>query len=249
MDKDLKIIASINQRIGLKNNQTPIAKKAWYAVGFFFLLIILTFQKWSPIAGNWALMAFSFFFMIVAFSVAIVFRSRGKKLQKLISTQNLIASWTLDNAQKNNYVDYLFKNELGKNQVILFSISFIAIIVFGLFILFIPEGKLAMLGVLAGLIIFLALFAFGMPYYYKYKNKQGDGIVLIGKKYAYINGFFHNWDFPLSGIKSIKIIHKPFYGIRLTYYYTDRTFRHSETLYIPANQDIHLHELIQQFKD
>ena len=133
-------------------------------------------------------------------------------------------------------------------MIILFSISFIAIIVFGLFILFIDEGKLAMLGVLAGLIVFLTLFAFGMPYYYRYKNNKGDGHILIGAKYAYINGYFHNWDFPLSGLSKIKIINEPFYGIHLTYYYTDRTLNHSEELFIPANENINLNEIIQSLK-
>ena len=60
----------------------------------------------------------------------------------------------------------------------------------------------------------------------------------------YINGFFHNWDFLLSGLSKVKIIKKPFYGINLVYYYTDRTFKHSEELFIPANKNIDLNNLI-----
>jgi len=208
-------IESINKKIELENNQTSITKKAWYSAGMFLVIIIVAFMDLDSLPIHPAIVMISIFFFIMSIIIGFMFRSREKKLQTLISGENLLAAWTLTPEQKKKYANHLFKQEAGKNTVILFSISFIAIIVFGLFILFIDEGKLAMLGVLAGLIIFLALFAFGMPYYYRYKNSRADGKILIGAKYAYINGFFHNWDFPLSGIKKIKIITEPFYGLSL----------------------------------
>jgi len=101
---------------------------------------------------------------------------------------------------------------------------------------------------LVGLLVFLSLFAFGAPLYYRYKNLKNDGEILIGAKFAYINGYFHNWDYILSGLKKATIIEKPFYGIHLVYYYTDRTFTHSEELYIPVNKDIDLERLIIDLK-
>lgn len=248
IDELNEIIGKINRKITVSNNQTPIAKKAWFTAGFFFIIILLTFQKWSPIARNWALMAFAVFFLIAAMSVAIVFRSREEKLQKLINGDKLIANWHFTPEQKKQYVNYLYEQQKGKNMLILFIISIISIVVFGIFILLIDEGKLAMLGVLVGLIAFLSIFAFGMPYYYKYKNKNGDGEVLLGEKYAYINGYFHNWDFPLSGIEKVEYIEEPFEGIRLVYYYTDRTLQHSEELIIPANKNVNLNILLQKYK-
>ena len=96
------------------------------------------------------------------------------------------------------------------------------------------------------LIAAIGAFAFGMPNYYKSKNTLGDGHVLIGRKFAYINGYFHNWDFPLSGIKKAIIIHEPFYGIYIKYYYTDRTFTNTEELNIPAPQNIDLQKVINE---
>ena len=100
-----------------------------------------------------------------------------------------------------------------------------------------------------GLLVFLSFFAFGMPRYYKYQNSKNDGNILIGAKFAYINGYFHNWDFVLSGLSKVKIIDEPFYGIGLVYYYTDRTFRHSEALYIPANEGENLEGLVAVLKE
>ncbi len=69
---------------------------------------------------------------------------------------------------------------------------------------------------------------------------QGDGKILIGKKFAYVNGFFHNWDFILSGIKKSRIIDQPFYGLYIQYYYTDLTLTNTEEVNIPAPKDVDL---------
>ena len=245
---DLK---TINERLGLglENNQEKIVKRSYIVIGIFALLTILPHMEWSPVSGFWALSFISLFLFISSLVVMWMFRARSKKLQSLISGENLLAEWTLTPEQKEKYVDYFYEQEKTKNMAILFSISFVSIIVFGLFILFIDEGKLAMLGVWAGLIVFLSFFAFGMPLYYKNSNRKGDGRILIGAKYAYINGYFHNWDFILSGLSRIKIIKEPFYGINLIYYYTDRTLKHSEEIFIPANEGVDLEGLVASMKE
>ena len=241
--------AKINEKITVKNNQSSIVKKSLYAAGFFLLIIIIAFMDFDSLPIHPALAFISFFLFLCSLVIAWMFRSREKKMQTLISGENLLADWTLSNTQKEAYINYLFENEKSRNIVILYSIAAISFIVFGVFILMIDEGKLAMTGVWFGLIIFLSLFAFGMPFYYRWQNRKADGRILIGAKYAYINGFFHNWDYLLSGLSKIKIIKKPFYGIQLVYYYTDRTFKHSEELFIPANNDLDLEGLIQELKD
>jgi len=241
-------IEKINKKIALKNNQSGIVKGAWYSAGIFLLIIILAFMDLDFLPIHPAVVMISIFFLIMSLVVGFMFRSREKKLQALISGENLLAEWTLTDEQKKGYVNYLFKQEAGKNKIILFSIATIATIVFGIFILVIDEGKLAMFLVLIGLIAFLSMFAFGMPFYYKMKNSKGDGNILIGAKYAYINGYFHNWDFPLSGLSKVKIINEPFYGIYLAYYYTDRTLKHSEELFIPTNKDVDVEDLIIKLK-
>jgi uncharacterized Tic20 family protein len=241
--------ASINQRIKVKNNQQTTVNKLLIAAGIFAILTVLPFMEWSPVSRAWALAFISFFLCICSLVIAWMFRGRSKKLQSLITGENLLAEWTLSPEMKERYIHYFFHEERGKNFAVLTVISVMAVIIFGLFILFIDEGKLFMLGVLAALILFLSLFAFGMPYYYRYTNRKGDGKVLIGAKYAYVNGYFHNWDFPLSGLSKVKVMKKPFCGINLVYYYADRTLRHSEALFIPANEDMDLESLVESTKE
>ncbi len=241
------VFKKINKDIQIQNNQSSITKKLWYAAAFFLLIIIIAFMELVDIHP--AIVFLSFFFFLSSVLIGFMFRSREKKLQKLITGENLLAEWTLTDTQKKNYANYLFEHEISKNKVILVLIAGIAAVVFGIFILVIDEGKLFMFLVFIGLVMFLSIFAFGMPYYYKMKNTKANGHILIGAKYAYINGFFHNWDFLLSGLSKVKIITEPFYGINLVYYYTDRTFTHSEELFIPANENIDLEDLISKLKE
>lgn len=241
-------IKKLNEKIKLQNNQTGIVKRAWYSAVLFLLIIVLAFMDLEYLPIHPSIVMISIFFFIASLVIGLMFRSREKKLQSLITGENLLASWALNKEQKEQYVNYLFEHEKGKNFAILLVITVVAVVVFGLFILIIDEGKLAMFFVLIALLSILSFFAFVMPSYYKYQNSKNDGIVLIGAKYAYINGYFHNWDFVLSGLSKVKVMKTPFYGINLVYYYTDRTLKNSEELFIPANKEDNLDELVNILK-
>jgi len=243
--KVTKDFSEINREISGKSN-TKIIK---YIIGFFLLIVILAFMDLDMLPIHPALAFISFFIVLASLVIGYMFKSREEKKLTLITGENLLAEWTLTSEQKENYATYLFEHEKNKNRFILYSISAIAIVVFGIFILVIDEGKLFMFLVLIGLILLLTSFAYGMPFYYKKSNLKGDGKILIGAKFAYINGYFHNWDFILSGLKKVKIVNEPFYGLNLIYYYTDRTLRHSEELFIPATTDIDLNKLIDSLKE
>ncbi|MBI9040601.1 zinc ribbon domain-containing protein [Lutibacter sp.] len=237
-------LKQINNVISLKNNQTSIVKKSMYSALFFGLVILIAIMNFDTMPIHPAIAFLSFFFLLSSLVIGFIFRSRETKLQSLISGENLIAAWTLTDSEKRNYVDFLYNNEKAKNKGLLIVISVLAIVIFGIFILVIEEGKLFMFLTLIGLLAFVSFFAFGMPYYYKNQNLKNDGKILIGKNFAYINGFFHNWDFPLSGIKKAKIIKEPFYGLYIKYYYTDRTFTNTEELNIPASEWVDLSPLL-----
>lgn len=247
-EKYLMIILNKTTVNTLKNNQDIIAQRFLYLSIVFTILTTLPFMEWSYISNVWAISLVSFWLTLSSLIVAWIFKKRAYKLQSLLSGNQLLAQWTLSPEEKKEYVDYFYEQKKAKNRAILLLISIISTVIFGLFILFIDEGKLDMFSSLLGLLALLSLFALGMPIYYRNSNIKGDGNVLVGSKYAYLNGYFHNWDFPLSGLSSIKVIKKPFRGIHLIYYYTDKTLRHNEELFIPANKDIDLDELMKSLK-
>ena len=239
---------TINQSISLKNNQSSTVNISLLVAFISLIIIVLPFYNNNPLTGFWAIALIGMFVFLSAIIVAFIFKSRAKKLQTLITGENVLASWKLNENNKSTYVNYLFENEKAKNKGIFWITTILIVVIFGFFILILEEGKGVMFLVMFVLIGFIGLFAFGMPIYYKNKNLNGDGNVLIGKKFAYINGFFHNWDFPLSGIKKSSVINEPFYGLQIQYYYTDRTFTNTEELNIPAPQELDLKLVINELK-
>ena len=238
----------INQNLKVRNSQSRIVRGAlWVTLGAV-ILILLTLSEDSPLHNMFALAFIGGFIALTGLITAWIFKLRAKKLATLISGETVVAAWQLDDAEKTAYASYLFSFEKSKNLGILGITTLFIVVIFGLFILFIDEGKGAMALVAVGLILLLSLFALGMPVYYRQRNLHGDGIILIGRKFAYVNGFFHNWDFPLSGIQKVKPIEKPFHGLYLQYYYYDRTLKNTEELHIPATHETDLQELTRVLK-
>lgn len=74
-----------------------------------------------------------------------------------------MAAWQLSDEEKSAYAGYLFSFERGKNLGILGITTFLIVVIFGLFILFIDEGKGAMALVALGLILLLSLLPWECP--------------------------------------------------------------------------------------
>ena len=237
-----------DRRTALQNGEEKITKRLLILAGLCGGVAV--WPIWSKWSNGWGpAVSFVSLFLALSFLVAArIFSKRSGKLRSLIAGEKLLASWTMSPRQKADYIRNLYRRELGRNLVIFASIVTIAVPIFGVFILVIDEGKLAMFGVLVGLILFLALVALGAPLYYRAANARGDGKVMIGPKSAYINGYFHNWDFPLSGLSKIRVIHEPYYGLQLVYWYIDRTLKHHEELLIPADEERDLSGLIETMK-
>lgn len=247
MDKSIDL-QKINGRLKVKNSQWKAVFISLIVSLIGVILAILTFTESSPLYQAYAVTLISVFIALAGIIVALIFRSRAKKMKSLISGEKVVASWQLTPEMKSEYANFLFQNEKAKNKVILFITSFLIVVIFGIVIILMEEGKGVMFLVMITLIAIIAAFAFIMPALYLNKNLKGDGVVLIGQKFAYINGFLHNWDFPLSGIQNAKIIDNPFHGLYIMYYYYDKTLKNSEELNIPASPDIDLGHIVSLLK-
>lgn len=247
MDKFIDL-QKINSKLKVKNSQQKAVIISLIISFSGVILTYLTFTEGNPLYKAYAFTLISIFIVLGGLIVAIILRSRAKKMKTLISGENVIASWQLSHQKKLEYVNFLFQNEKDKNKAIFLITAFLIVIVFGIVILVMGEGRGVMFLFMVALIAIIATFAFAMPAYYRNKNLKGDGVILIGRKFAYINGFFHNWDFPLSGIQKVKIIEKPFHGLYIKYYYYDRTLKNSEELNIPSSPDIDLEHVVSLLK-
>lgn len=231
----------------LENKQRKISNGSWMVAIIFFVLMVLPFYEGNPFTKIWAVAFLSFFFGISSVVVAIMYKMRSNKFEKLLSGEKTLAHWTLSESDKIKYVNFQFENRKKKNKFNFMLISIFMVVIFGFFILMMDDDeRMVMVYILLGYLALFGSFAYFMPFYFRNKNKNGDGHILIGKNFAYINGYFHNWDFLLSGIEQVEIIHEPFYGLHLVYYYTTRSLRNTEEIDIPAPLNYDLNPLVEQ---
>ncbi|MDY0099921.1 MAG: hypothetical protein RBR81_12020 [Bacteroidales bacterium] len=227
-------------------NRERSAARFFAAFGIISLLAAAAaLSENNFLSGIWPIVFLGFFAGAASLVTIIILNKRAKKMDRLLTGEKLLAGWEMTDDERQAFSDNLKVTSHSKNKVIMVvvTIFFVAITIPFLFFLERDEvgGFLLIMGT-----IYLIVLAFSrlMPYYYHYRNLRGDKKVLIGSKYAYINGYFHNWDFPLSGVRSLKNIKEPFRGIMLKYFYTDRTWTNEHALYIPVPDSINIEELI-----
>ena len=166
-----------------------------------------------------------------------------------MSGEKLIAHWQMDREMLLRFSEETSRTQKEKSKALLWIVS-IFFIVFSIAFLFILEDneRIPFLGIMLSVYLIIFVSARFFPWLYRRKNLLGDALVLIGSKYIYINGYFHNWDFPMSGLSKLKETKTPFRGIHMVYFYTDRTGRNTFQLKIPVPKGIDTKQLILRLK-
>ncbi len=230
-------------KLPVKNSQKRVASTCALCSVASIALVYIPLNHGEGM-GRYAIVLLGIFAVLAFAAVAMMFVHRAKLMGKLLDGSDLLASWRLSPDMVRQYSSHLFETERWKNGKLAIVVSVLLAIVFGFFILFAPDGRLGMFLMLVGLVLVINLFARVMPYYYRYCNMRSSGWVLIGRQSAYVNGRFHSWRMPLSGLEVVKEIHEPFHGLRLRYYYHDRTLRNTEQLDIPLDEGVDVTSIV-----
>lgn len=234
----------------MKELQNIKNKQKWI-VSFFIILTlifgmaaVLPFFSGNPLTGEWAAAFVGLFLFLLCLITALVFRSRARKMDRLLDGDTLLLRWELGGDLLTKFADYHRNKNKEKNSAVMWVVGGLMAVVTGLFLFWLEgEEKLIFAGIMAGVFLLVLLASRFFPRYYYRRHMKGDRQVLIGSKFAYINGYFHNWDYPLSKLHKAKVIDKPFYGLRLVYTYTDLTWKNTEDIVIPAPESVDLAEL------
>lgn len=237
------------KRPTVPHRQAHIAGVCWTLALVFGAVAALPFVEGHFMSGTWAVAFLAMFATAGALVIALMFTSRARKVSRLRSDEALLARWELDDEMLRAYVGLLHEESSAKSKALIWVVGFFfAVITLG--VLFFLEAGERMAFAMIMATIFLIVWGASrfFPWYYRRRNLKADRQIWIGAKYAYINGYFHNWDFPLSGLSQVGVLHKPFHGLHLVYYYTDRTLRHTHTLKIPAPADMDLQPLVEKIR-
>lgn len=233
----------------IKNKQRSTARIFNILMLVSAIFMVAPFIDGHILSGAWALAFLGIFLTITFFILTRLFARRAKKMDSLQSGEKLLAHLELSDEMQKQYAETMRSESKQKNSAIMWVIGILFILIGGAFLIFMDEdyrlGFAAIFG--SVLLVVFAASKFFPGYYYR-KNMKGDKQILIGEKYAYFNGYFHNWDYPLSGLSKIKEIKKPFRGIHLAYYYTDRTWRHVHEIKFPIPPDFDPKPIISRIK-
>ncbi len=233
----------------IKNRQNTTVRIFGILTILAVFMTVLPFVEENPLTGIWALAFLGFFFSITFFIISLIFRNRAKKMDKLKTGEKLLVHLVLDSEMIKKYAQTLREESKEKNKAIMWVIGILFLIVTLIFLFFIEKDERGAFLLIIGSIVLIVFAASRFfPWYYYRRNLKGDGQILIGEKYAYFNGYFHNWDYPLSGLSKVKSIKTPFHGIYLAYYYTDRTWQHTHEIKFPVPEDFDPSPIIQRLK-
>ena len=233
----------------VKNRERSAAR---FFSGFGIISLLLagaSFSENNFLSGIWPVGFLGIFAGAASLVTVFILNKRAKKMDRLLSGEKLIAGWIMTDDERKAFSDNLKVTSRGKNKIIMTLVTIFFVVITIPFLFFLERDEAGgFLLIMGSIWLIVLLFSRFMPEYYHFRNLGGDGQILIGSQYAYINGYFHNWDFPLSGIRSLKQIKEPFRGIMLKYYYTDRTWTNEHALYIPVPDSINIEELISSIR-
>ncbi|HDR50461.1 MAG TPA: hypothetical protein ENN90_02405 [Mariniphaga anaerophila] len=234
----------------LKNKQRSTARTFKVLTLLGVILVIVPNVKGHPLSGAWALAFLAAFVTITSFVVALIFSRRAKKMDRLQTGENLLVHLEMTEEMKKQYATTLHDESRAKNKAVMWVIGVLFVLITIPFLFFLEKDEIGGFVLIMGSILFIVFAAskFFPGYYYR-KNMKGDSQILIGEKYAWFNGYFHNWDYPLSGLSKVKAIKKPFHGIYLAYYYTDLTWRHVHEIKFPLPEDFDPKPIVERLRN
>jgi len=232
----------------IENRQAKAARNSLIVAAFSAVLMVLPFYEENPLSDLWGVSFIALCSLITSLIVALMYNNRSKKMKSLLNQSMLLVSWNMDREMKEIYVAEFRREIYSRSKMLLWVISGFFLFFVVLFLFIVKDDWPVFVGIMGSAYLIVLIAGLSAPPYYTSRNRRGDGHVLIGAKYIYINGYFHNWDFPLSGLSSIQPIEKPFRGIELIYFYTVRRNVQTQEIRIPIPDFVDSEKLIAQIQ-
>jgi len=232
----------------IENRQAKAARNSLIVAVLSAVLMVLPFYEGNLLSDLWGISFIALCSLITGLIVALMYHKRSKKMKSLLDQSELLAGWDMDSEMKEIYVVEFRREIYARSKMLLWVISGFFLFFTVLFLFIVKDNWPVFVGIMGSAYLLILIAGLSAPPYYTSRNRRADGHVLIGAKYIYINGYFHNWDFPLSGLSSIRPIDKPFRGIELIYFYTVRRNVQTQEIRIPVPDFVDPEKLIQQIQ-
>ncbi len=219
----------------MKNPQRTVAR-VWLGVTVVaaFLTALPFLIGIDGMSGGFALALVSFFVAISGVIVALVFGSRARALDGIVSGRDLLARWSVDPQTRKGAIELEFSEE-KKAKAGLFLVVLVITVVIGLvFVLVDREAGPIVFLVLLGVLVLVGLVAWSTPRLRRRRSLRAAGEILIAKDGAYVNGMFHTWRLLGARLEQVEYKDGTPPVLAISYSAPVRYGRQSYTFYVPV---------------
>ena len=176
------------------------------------LLILLPFLADLDMMGaGYALLFVGGFIVLAGLITAGMFGYRAARLEAMFSGKNLLAHWIYDPLQVEKQAQRDLQETKNRNRVLFLVMAGFMV---ACIVLFTTYGYLSgeednmpgFVGLMLGILLLLAAFAFGMPYLQYRRAMRSSHEAYIAANGLYINGALHTWNTPLAGLDDVSLV-------------------------------------------
>ncbi|MDO8637615.1 MAG: hypothetical protein Q7R34_15510 [Dehalococcoidia bacterium] len=233
-----------------KNNPARTTSVVWWILTPVFLF--LTFFSFSSDIGDAAYaMAFgSFIMFITAIIVAVIYGSRARKLDQILSGEGLIAHWTYTPDEWLHYAEKEYQTEKSVKRILFFIIAGFALVIGIVFLIVDPESGIWVLVVMLALIAIIGFVAWFTAWHDHRQNIKHLGEAYISKDGIYLNKQLHLWNQLAAYLGSVEYIEETPPLLVFSYFAPTRTGLEQRDVRVPVphGQEARAREVLEKFQ-
>jgi len=185
--------------------------------------------------GGYAISFVSFFMVICGIIVIVIYSGRARAVSRVLKSDNVLAHWTYDPAEWNEYAEKQFVEQKKENKALFYVISAFALFFGVVFFLIDNENGLWVLVLMLILIGVIAFTAWFTAWYNHRQNLKYLGETYITADSVYINRQLHTWRGLGAKLESVDLDkHKTHSMLKLVYSAPTRTGFQDYTVRIPV---------------
>lgn len=158
---------------------------------FVFCVFLPSLIGMDGFEGGFFISFLAGFAAIMSIVVILIYRSRAKQLDKILSGEGRIAVWRYSSDEWMRFVSRDFEEDKKMKRMLFFLISGIAVVV-GI-LLIINFQDLLFIPIILGIIAIVAIPAFLAPHFRYRKLQKSEAAVLIAENGLIVGKMFHLW--------------------------------------------------------
>jgi hypothetical protein len=190
------------------NRDFKTARRAWIVALIFFLACFIpSLGDWDMMNGGFAMILLSGFVSMSAVITAVMFRSRGKQAESLLSgTGEFVAEWSIPAELWREIIQRQYEEERTAKKILLRIVWFFCITIGIGFIVYDPEAGKWVAAVLLLLMIVTGLAATLAPRMRLRHLNATETRVRVGKTCVLLGDELHSWHMVGSWLQDAELL-------------------------------------------